>query len=237
MHSGENNRFIKKSCWLLFLCLTAAGASFGQEVQNAGAPKVEILKLHWEKQIRLPRNFDPSVIPTGGAFSDPASRSSVSTASTDSKTNTSSARNMATNSSDIGFPATPGRLPVFYVYSMKVRNTGSKVIEGIGWDYLFIDPTSNTQLGRHQFVSYAKVPRDKTVTLQGQLRSPPIRVVRTSESSKNTRPKFIERAVIQCVLYADDTAWRNPGGRDGVCEFLKNEKALLKRKRGTGQTQ
>ena len=237
MHSGENNRFIKKSCWLLFLCLTAVGASFGQEVQNAGPSKVEILKLHWEKQIRLPRNFDPSVIPTGGAFSDPASRSSVSTASTDSKTNTSSARNMATSSSDIGFPATPGRLPVFCVYSMKVRNTGSKVIEGIAWDYLFIDPNSNTELGRHQFVSYAKVPRDKTVTLQGQLRSPPIRVVRTSESSKNTRPKFIERAVIQCVLYADDTAWRNPGGRDSVCEFLKNEKALLKRKRGTGQTQ
>ena len=110
---------------------------------------------------------------------------------------------------------------------MKIRNSTSKPIEGIVWDCLFIDPNSNTELGRHQFVSYARIAKDKSVTLQGKLRSPPVRVVRISESSKNG-PRFIERAVIQCVLYADDTAWRNPSGRDGVCEALKNSKAPLK---------
>lgn len=236
MNAREKNRCVRKLCWLLVACLTSASASFGQEGLSAGAPNIKIIKLHWEKQVRLPRNFDPSIIPTDGAFSDPASRSSVVSATTDSKASTSNARNTPTTS-DIGFPATPARLPVFYVYSMKIRNTGSKVIEGIAWDYLFIDPNSNTELGQHQFVSYAKIPIDKTVTLQGQLRSSPIRIVRTAESSNNTRPKFIERAVIQCVLYADETAWRNLRARDGVCEFLKNEKDLLKRKRGTGQSQ
>ena len=230
MDSRQRRRFLKQSCWLLFACLTSASASFGQRVLGPGPPNIEIIKLTWKKQVRLPRNFDPSIIPTDGAFTDPASRSSVVTASTDAKTNSSSART-TTTSSDIGFPATPSRLPVFYIYSMKIRNMGSKVIEGIAWDYLFIDPNGNTELGRHQFVSYAKISTDKTVRLEGQLRSPPIRVIRTPESSKNTRPKFIERAVIQCVLYADDTGWRNPGARDDVCEFLKNEKALLKRKR------
>jgi hypothetical protein len=186
--------------------------------------------------VRLPRNFDPSIIPTDGAFSDPASKTSVVTATTDSKASTSNARNTPTTS-DIGFPATPARLPVFYVYSMKVKNTGSKVIDGIAWDYLFIDPNSNAELGRHQFVSYARISTEKTVTLQGQVRSSPIRVVRTAESSNNPRPKFIERAVIQCVLYADDTAWQNLRTREGVCEFLKNEKALLKRKGGASQSQ
>jgi len=236
MNTREKNRCVRKSFWLLFVCLTSASASLGQKGLSAGAPNIDIIKLHWEKQVRLPRNFDPSIIPTDGAFSDPASRSSVVTTTTDSKASTSNARNTPTTS-DIGFPATPSRLPVLYVYSMKIRNTGSKVIEGIAWDYLFIDPNSNTELGRHQFVSYAKISMDKIVTLQGQLRSSPIRVVRTPESSNNTRPKFIERAVIQCVLYADDTAWRNLRARDGVCEFLKNEKALLKRKRGTGESQ
>jgi len=236
MNASEKNRWVRKSCWLLFACLTSASASFAQEGLSVGAPNISIIKLHWGKQVRLPRNFDPSIIPTDGAFSDPASRSSIVTATTDTKTNSSSARNAATIS-DIGFPATPARLPVFYVYSMKIRNTGSKAIEGVAWDYLFIDPNSNTELGRHQFVSYAKISIDKTVTLQGLLRSSPIRVVRTPESSNNTRSKFIERVVIQCVLYADDTAWRNLRARKGVCEFLKNEKTLLKRKRGPSESQ
>jgi hypothetical protein len=126
-------------------------------------------------------------------------------------------------------------MPVFYVYSMKIRNADSRVIEGIAWDYLFIDPNNNSELGRHQFVSYAKVATGQSVTLQGQLRSPPTRVVPASNEGKNTHPKFVERAVIECVLYADDTMRRNPSAREGVCEFLKNSKPSIKRKHGADQ--
>ena len=120
---------------------------------------------------------------------------------------------------------------MYYVYSLKIRNSG-KQIEGVAWDYLFLDPLNHAELGSHQFVSYTKIPGDKAVTLQGQLRTPPIRVVRTSESSKPPHPRLLERAVIQCVLYADDTVWRDSNARAGVCEFLRNRKPVLKRKRG-----
>ncbi len=220
--------------WLcvVFTSLVAFGAAFGQEAPDPTQPNVEILKLHWEKQVQLPRNFDPSIIPTGGTFSDPASRTSGSTgagSSVDATRAATSTRSAAAGSNNT-FPATPGRLPVFYMYTLKLKNIGSKTIKGIAWDYLFLDPTSNAELGTHQFLSYARIPTDKSATLEAQLRSPPTRVVRSSDSTKNAHPKLIEKSVIQCVLYADNTVWKNPHARDGVCELLKNDKALMKRK-------
>src|SRR5438270_5640427 len=176
MDSRHQSRFISLSCSLLFLGLIPAGASFGQEAQSAAAPNIEILKLHWEKHVRLPRNFDPSIIPTGNSFNDPASMTSVNTSNTETKT-----PNTARSAPGNFFPSTPGRLPVYYVYALKIRNSG-KQTEGVAWRYLFLDPGSHAELGCHQIVSYTKTPGNKVVTLQGQLRSPPIRVVRTSES-------------------------------------------------------
>lgn len=220
--------------WLcvVFISLAASGAPLGQEAQDPAKPHIEIIKLHWEKQVRLPRNFDPSVIPTGGTFSDPASRASSSTGGISSveATRAATSTRSAAAGSNSPFPATPGRLPVFYVYTLKLKNIGSRTIEGIAWDYLFIDPTSNAELGNHQFLSYARIPADKTTRLEAQLRSPPTRVVRSSDSTKGAHPKLIERSVVQCVLYADNTVWKNPHARDGVCELLKNDKALMKRK-------
>lgn len=221
--------------WVVFVSLVTAGVSFGQEAQGHAEMNVEILKLHWEKQVRLPRNFDPSIIPTNGSFVDPASRSSgppVTSGASDMARTANSVRTASPNSPppEAAFPASPGRLPVFYVYSMKIRNVDSKLIEGLAWDYLFIDPSNNAELGRHEFLSYAKVPTNKSANLTVALRSPPTRVVRSSESTKNVHPKLIEKSVVQCVLYADDTVWKNPHARDGVCELLKNDKALIKRK-------
>src|SRR5258706_1994356 len=219
-----------KWCCVVFI-IVASGTLFGQDALDPTGPNVEILKLHWEKQVRLPRNFDPSIIPTGGTFSDPASRTSGSTgagSSVDATRAATSTRSAAAGSNNT-FPATPGRLPVFYVYALKLKNIGSKTIKGIAWDYLFIDPKSNAELGNHQFLSHARIPTDKSAMLEAQLRSPPTRVVRSSDSA-TAYPKLIEKSVIQCVLYADNTVWKNPHARDGVCELLKNDKALMKRK-------
>jgi hypothetical protein len=224
-----------KWCWISFLLLIAAGSSFAQGNLQVSAPPIEVLKLKWEKEVRLPRNFDPSVIPTGSTFSDPASRSSgpASTAA-DTSRGGSAARNTASPSNPtVTFPATPGRLPVFYVYTLKIRNVSDKEIEGIAWDYVFIDPNSGAELGRHRFLSYVKVQPNTGVTLKGQMRSPPLRIVSASFTGKHVKP--IERASIQCVLFDGGTNWRNPAGSKGVCEFLKSGDTLMKQKRNSTQ--
>jgi len=243
IESRPSRAWRAQSGWMLFVCLITAGISFGQGNPEGPAPPIEVLKLKWEKQVRLPRNFDPSIIPPSPVFNDPTSRASVTpTAAPTGSGVVSDATRAATSArveaagSSTAFPATPGRMPVFYVYSMKLRNTGVKPIEGIAWDYVFIDASGEKELGRHQFLSYNKVAPDKIVTLQHQLRSPPTRVVEASSAQKNQRPKFAEKADIQCILYADDTIWRSPQAREGVCDQLKNGRVLAKRKPGAAHS-
>src|SRR6266496_1353348 len=113
MDSKHKRRFVRPSGWLILLSLIPTGALLGQEAQNAGAPNIKILKIHWEKQVRFPSNFDPSIILTGNSFNDPASTTSVNTSNTETKT-PNPQRAVLGNF----FPSIPGRLPVYYVYSL-----------------------------------------------------------------------------------------------------------------------
>lgn len=222
-----------------FLYFITAGAAFAQGIGDGSVPPIEIVRLKWQKEVRLPRNFDPAVIPTGGTFSDPGSRTSVapsSSVASDATRAATSAQSAAAGSNS-AFPATPGRLPVFYVYSLRIRNIGPKVIEGVAWDYVFVDPISNREVGKHSFLSYAGIPMSGSVSLKGELRSPPTMIVRASDSAKVRRPRLIEKAAIKCVLYADETVWRNPEASDGVCEFLKRGKSLIRPKHSADQPQ
>src|SRR5205809_204583 len=174
------------------LLLIGCASSHAQGQTESAAPSIDILKLKWEKEVRLPRNFDPSVIPTNGSFLDPASRTSAAppTSAVDATRAATSAREAAASSSTV-FPSTPRRLPFVYVYSMKIKNAGPKTIEGVAWDYLFIDPNANVELGRRQFLSYEKVSTDRVATMLSRLRSPPIRVIQASSSARKQQPKLV----------------------------------------------
>jgi hypothetical protein len=179
----------RKICWMAFLCLIAAGSSLAQVPPDNSVPSgIEILKLQWQKELGLPRNFDPSVIPTGSTFSDPAARASGGSGNTaDSARSSTSAQGAAANSSCV-FPPTPARLRVFYVYSLTVKNVGSKTITGIARDYRFIGPVSHRELGNHSFLSYEQSHAAKGFLLKGELRSPQTRVVSASKpATRNQR--------------------------------------------------
>ena len=134
------------------------------------------------------------------------------------------------------FPETPARLPIVYVYSMKIKNDGARMIAAVAWDYVFIDKSSSHEVGRHQFLSYEKVAAGKTVTFKSQLRSPPTRVVQAS-NERAKHPQLAERAVVQCVLYADDSSWRNHDAAVDICNLLRKNQNLLKRNRREPRSQ
>jgi hypothetical protein len=227
--SGLKGRFIRRSRLLLLACLTATCASFGQEARNAGTSGVEIIKIHWERQVRLPRNFDPSVIPTNNSFPDPASRASAPPPPTDG---TSARRVALANAGASGapagpesqFPDAPAHLPVFYVYSMEIRNAGPARVEAVAWDYLFLDAKTNAVLGAHHLFNYDKVQPGHSATLRAAQRIRPIPVVNAQNEADAKDPKgrrLAERAVIRCVIYEDKTAWKNPADPEDVCGALK----------------
>jgi hypothetical protein len=217
-----------------FSVLVVHHAARAQNQADPSRLPLEILKLKWEKQVQLPRNFDPSTIPATGVFNDANVRNTVNPAPNplDATRAATSAQSNAQTSQTTVFPATPNRLPIFYVYSIRVKNVGGKTIEGVAWDYVFIDVTSNKEVGRHQFLSFDTVKEQKTATFTSQLRSPPVRVVQTPNGSDGNKvhPKYTSQAIIQCVLYADETAWRGPQASTDICALLKTQRELRKKK-------
>jgi hypothetical protein len=114
---------------------------------------------------------------------------------------------------------------------MKIKNHGSKEIDGVAWDYVFLDPKTSAELGRHQFLSFEKVAPDKTVTFQSEQRMPPVRTIRTQASEVNKHENLSEKSEIKCVLYADGTTWRDANASEDVCNLLRKGKAGLSHKR------
>ena len=140
-------------------------------------------------------------------------------------------RNPTLGTEPLGFPPVPSRLPVFYTYSMRVKNLGAKTIEGIAWDYVFFDLTTEKESGRHSFLSYTKLTGNKAAALKSELRSPPVTVIQNSQTGQKKLSRFRGQATIQCVLYEDESVWKNPSAPVGICELLKVERSILKHKK------
>src|SRR5262245_44540528 len=64
--------FVRDSCLILFSSILTSGAVFAQTDKQTETPQIQILKLNWKRQVSFPRNFDPSVMPATGGFTDPA---------------------------------------------------------------------------------------------------------------------------------------------------------------------
>ena len=230
----QRRNFLAVALLALFAltCVTASAQSEPTR-QISG---IEIVKVKWEKQVRMPRNFDPSTVPDNGIFSTMESRTAVP-GSTQAPNGDAVRRDAAERSAALApvdyFPKTPGRMPVVYVYSLKARNTGSKPVLGLAWDYLFLDANTNAVLGDHQVLSYAKIAEGKTVNLQAAQRTPPITIIKAqgSDSAKANAKRNRERVVIQCVMYSDGTTWHNPVGRAGACEVLTRNQPSANQKR------
>jgi hypothetical protein len=216
----------KIASFFLFCSLAFVTAS-GQSTGSDAASGIQILQIKWEKQNRVPGNFDPSVIPTGIALSQPETQTirPGTTAAVQAQRDIAIATAHPSAQETGVFGNTPGRLSVFYVYSMKLKNVGSKAIDGVAWDYIFLDPATNAQVSRRQLLSVAKISPDKTANIEALL---PFRALVTASAENQKDQKFVERAVVQCVLYSDQSMWKNEQAPQAACDFLKKAKEAAK---------
>ena len=207
--------------------LIASVSLFSQSQSEIPAPQIEVLKLKWERQARLPQDFDPSNGGASGSINDSATSGSSSRGGGGGGGGGSSSTTQGLQ------PSGPSRITFSYVYSMKIQNHGSKEIEGVAWDYIFVDPSTSAEVGRHQFLSFERVEPTKTTTFHSEQRTPPVRTVRTQGADANKHDKPLEKSVVQCVLYEDGTTWRNESASPDICNLLKKGKSGLSRKRST----
>ena len=118
-----------------FLLCFSAVTWGGQQgpTKDETPPGVMIRKYKWEKV-----GPGPSV-------------DSTFKAETDSPNGTTSDPNTPAQASGVKDQNAP-----FFLYSVELKNDGSKAIKAILWNYLIIDSATNEELGRHEFVSFEK---------------------------------------------------------------------------------
>jgi hypothetical protein len=118
---------------------------------------------------------------------------------------------------------------LLFVYSAEVKNIGTKKIDGVVWEYVFVRVANGKGLGRLRFFSRSSIRPDKSKLLSAQtLERPPLTevsmVVDVRDSGKEAVPPYSEKVGIKCILYADGTWWRHPTMPRGDCESLIKDK-------------
>jgi hypothetical protein len=108
----------------------------------------------------------------------------------------------------------------FYLYSAKFTNLGKKPIKAVAWDYRVTDSATSEELSNHPFRSYTKIGANRAVTLMGRSSEPPSRVVSAAAGEKG-KSIFLEQVIIKCVIFSDETLWKNPFSPNSDCQELK----------------
>lgn len=111
-----------------------------------------------------------------------------------------------------GRPATIDNRSPFttYVYKAKVTNTDAKTILSIEWDYVFFDPATEKEVGRHALKNAVKLQPGKSTQLSRRIASPPTAVVDVEKTGKKFKEQYAARVEIQRVEYADGSVWERP---------------------------
>lgn len=121
---------------------------------------------------------------------------------------------------DIGLPLSPEtteppkraektlKTSMSYSYELRVRNENDKTIRHVFWDYVFFDPETKQEIGRHRINSKVNIKPGKTETMNSRLVAPPTGAVDVRSSGKKSSELYIEQIVIRSVEFADGSIWR-----------------------------
>lgn len=97
---------------------------------------------------------------------------------------------------------------VAYTYQIKVKNSGTKKITAVAWDYVFIDAVTHEQVGIRQFKTKTNISPNRTGKLSVLSSGSPIAVVNAANAGKKPDNKYIEQVNIRSVQYEDGTIWQ-----------------------------
>lgn len=96
-----------------------------------------------------------------------------------------------------------------FVYRVTVKNSGTKTITGLAWDYLFFDSDKVQQIGQHSFRHRIKIRPGKTAELIGHSTRPPSSVIDASKTKKG-EVELSEEVIILRIEYEDGSVWQRP---------------------------
>jgi hypothetical protein len=188
--------------------LLAGAASAQNSPAASDPPGVTVVQQSWRSQVRNPQlDEDPFIPNYEYREAMRAQKENIRQTAISLKTTGVAVNNPPRTILRADHP--PG-LYITYIYSVKVRNAGEKTIRSVVWEYVFFDPDTQVEMGRHQQTSKVKIHPGKSQDLSRSSTSPPAQVVDASKAAKDPAAKLSERVVIHRIEYADGSVWQRP---------------------------
>lgn len=97
-----------------------------------------------------------------------------------------------------------------FMYKVKVKNAGTKIIKSLDWDHVFFDPRTKAETGRHQFTGDEKIAPGKEKEFSVFASQPPAQTISVYELNRQERATVGESIVVVRILYADGSVWQRP---------------------------
>lgn len=169
------------------------------------APGVTVERFSWRKEVIIPALLDDPMRPNE-EHSDLVKRQKATIRENVIRSKTGEILVPPAHTSPPS--RAPGLSSIGYRYLAKVKNTGEKRIRRIEWQYSFLDPETEVEIGQHRYRSYVSVRPGKTADLIGWSTTPPVGVVKVSKSCDGLGSKYSERVVIHGIEYDDGTIWQ-----------------------------
>jgi len=194
----------------ILLVLLCAGVVCAQQQQSNVA--VEVVKFSWSKE-RIGWERDPFGGPIEN-FDETRARQRNEKRIEDAKRGGNSAevdrikREATADAANIAAKHKDSRSRYVFVYKATIKNTSTKVIKSIDWDYVFLERGTENELGRQQFTSEEKISAGKTKELVVTFIKPPTKTISLTALNSNERGTLDGRVVLVRIDYADGTSWQ-----------------------------
>lgn len=193
---------MRVSAIALLLIAFASLASAQATYDLPAAPDVEVLDKNWRKDVRNPAlDDDPLRAARETAILDEFKKETIRTNQVRTELGRDPLPLPTQNSSGIVVAAKS----VWYIYTTKLKNTGTKTISSVVWEYVFFDPAKKADVSRHRCISNGEIKPGKSKTLTGRTKSPQSRVVDASKPDPQEKPK--ETIVVHRIEFTDGTFW------------------------------
>lgn len=181
---------MKALCVIILLLAQVAGAQATLGLQD-NEPEVEILKYSWnEYNLILQQELDPQMSTAAdprprSIFAEPRHQEPMPRSHPSSDTQTKG-----------------------YQYKVRIKNSSTKTIKSIDWDYVFVDPSNPKEISHHRFHTDKKIDpgKDEQITVSSTI--PPIQVINVKAIDKPNKPT--EKIVVMKIEYTDGTTWERP---------------------------
>jgi len=97
-----------------------------------------------------------------------------------------------------------------FVYKATVKNSTQKTTRLIDWDYIFLDRSNESEVGRLEFTSEEKISPGKSRELQVVITKPPAKTISVTALNTSERDSLIGRVVIVRIEFSDGSIWPQP---------------------------